>query len=48
MGTDLKEDDIGDLIHSLQKIGRAIWKIEMELGIKETALPMIDLENNFQ
>jgi len=48
MGKDLKEDDIGELIHSLQNIGRAIRTIEMKLGIKETTLPMIDLEENFQ
>jgi hypothetical protein len=43
-----KEDDVGVLINSLHNIGRAIRKIEKQLGIKETPLPMIDLEENFQ
>ena len=42
------EDDVGELINSLHNIGRAIRKIEKQLGIKETSLPMIDLEENFQ
>ena len=48
MAMDLKEADIGDLINSLQNIGKAIRKIEKKLGIKEVPLPMIDLEKNFQ
>ena len=44
----LKEDDIGELINSLQNLGKAIRKIEKKLGIKETPLPTIDLEKNFQ
>jgi hypothetical protein len=48
MGMDLKEADIGDLINSLQNIGKAIRKFEKKLGIKEIPLPMIDLEKNFQ
>ena len=45
---DFKEDDVDALINSLHNIGRAIRKIEKQLGIKETPLPMIDLEENFQ
>ena len=48
MGVELKEDDIGELLNSLQNIGKAIRKIEKKLGIKEVPLPMIDLEKNFQ
>jgi hypothetical protein len=48
VGMELKEDNIGELINSLQNIGKAIRYIEKELGIKETPLPMIDLEENFQ
>jgi len=47
MGTGFKEDDVGELINSLHNIGRAIRKIEKQLGIKETPLPMIDLEENY-
>ena len=43
-----KKDDIGELINSLHTIGRAIRKIEKQLGIKETPLPMIESEENFQ
>ena len=43
-----KEDDVSELINSLHNIGRAIRKIEKQLGIKETSLPIIDLEENFQ
>jgi len=42
------EDDVSELIDSLHNIGRAIRKIEKQLGIKETSLPIIDLEENFQ
>ena len=42
------EDDVSELINSLHNIGRAIRKIEKQLGIKETSLPIIDLEENFQ
>jgi hypothetical protein len=48
IGTNFKEDDIGELINSLQNLGRAIRKIEKKLGIKESPLPTIDLEENFQ
>jgi hypothetical protein len=48
MGMELKEADIGELLNSLQNIGRAIREIEKKLGIKETPLPTIDLEKNFQ
>jgi hypothetical protein len=44
----LEEDDIGELINSLQNIGRAIKKIEKKLGIKKTPLPTIDLEEYLQ
>ena len=43
-----KKDDVDALINSLHNIGRAIRKIEKQLGIKETPLPIIDLEENFQ
>ena len=43
-----QEDDVGELINSLHNIGRAIRKIEKELGIKEAPLPLIDFEENFQ
>ena len=43
-----KKDDLDALINSLHNIGRAIRKIEKQLGIKETPLPIIDLEENFQ
>ena len=44
----VQEDDVGALINSLHNIGRAIRKIEKQLGIKETPLPMIDIEENVQ
>ena len=43
-----KQDDISELINSLNNIGRAIRKIEKQLGIKETPLPMIESEDNMQ
>ena len=43
-----KKDDVDALINSLHNIGRAIRKIEKQLGIKETPLPIIDLEENFK
>ena len=48
LAKDLKEADIGELINSLQNIGKAIRKIEKKLGIKETPLPTIDLEEIYQ
>ena len=44
----VQEDDVGALINSLHNIGRAIREIEKQLGIKETPLPMIDIEENVQ
>jgi hypothetical protein len=40
-----EQDDISELINSLHNIGRAIRKIEKQLGIKETPLPMIESED---
>jgi len=42
------EDDVGELIDSLHNIGRAIRKIEKQLGIKEAALTIIGLEEDFR
>ena len=43
-----RKDDVNALINSLHNLGRAIRKIEKQLGIKETPLPIIDLEENFR
>ena len=48
MGMGFEQEDISELINSLHNIGRAIRKIEKQLGIKETPLPMIESEDNVQ
>ena len=47
IGMELKKDNIGELVNSLQNIEKAIRKIEKKLGLKEAPLPTIDLEENF-
>jgi hypothetical protein len=48
MKTAFNEDDLGELINSLQNMGRALRKIEKKLGIKEASLAILDLEESFK
>jgi hypothetical protein len=43
----LENQDLGELIQSLRKIGKAITKIQKQLGIEEIPLPLLD-EGEFQ
>jgi hypothetical protein len=39
---ELEEEDFGNLIESLQHIGKALTRIQKQLGIKEVALPLLE------
>lgn len=43
-----KEDDLGQLINSLQTIERTLRTIEKKLGIEEAPLPVIDVHEALQ
>jgi hypothetical protein len=39
---ELEKEDLGELIESLQYMGKALVKIQKQLGIKEVSLPILD------
>ena len=39
---ELEEEDFGNLIESLQHIGKALKRIQKKLGIKDVALSLLD------
>lgn len=46
IGMEFIDDHVGELIESLQHMGKALAKIQKQLGIKEVPLPLIDKEEN--
>ena len=39
---ELEKEDLGSLIESLQHMGKALTKIQKQLGIKELSLPLLE------
>ena len=39
---ELEKEDFGNLVESLQHIGKALTKIQKQLGIKEVSLLLLD------
>ena len=47
-GMEFIDENVGELIESLQHMGNALAKIQKQLGIKEVPLPLIDKEENLK